>query len=89
MRSNYGAFKRCYESGLARDPKLEGRVTVRFEVNAEGRVTRPRIAENSLPDCDAARCARDNFLPLLFPKPQGGIVTVVFPIKFSPGYTAH
>ena len=89
MRNNYGEFRRCYESGLARNPKLEGRVTVQFVINLDGTVTRPRIAENSLADCDAARCVRDNFLPLLFPKPQGGNVTVRFPIKFVPGQIAQ
>jgi hypothetical protein len=60
-------------------------MAVRFVINAEGKVTLPRIAENSLPDCDAVRCVRDNFLPLLFPKPEGGIITEVYPIMFSPG----
>jgi hypothetical protein len=35
------------------------------------------------------RCVRDNFLPLVFPKPQGGIVTVVYPIMFSPAENAR
>jgi hypothetical protein len=85
VRSNYRTFRKCYDSGLARNPNLEGRLNVRFVINAYGKVTLPRIAENTLPDCDMARCVRDNFLPLLFPKPQGGIVTVVYPIMFSPG----
>jgi hypothetical protein len=85
VRTNYGAFQKCYESALARDPQMEGRVTVRFVINAEGRVTLPQIAENSLPDCGAARCVRDNFPALVFPKPEGGIITVVYPIRFAPG----
>ncbi len=89
VRSNYDAFRRCYESALARDPKMEGRLDVRFEITAEGKVMRARIAENTLPDCDAARCVRDNFRSLLFPKPQGGIVTVTYPIMFSPAEAAH
>jgi len=89
IRTKYDAFRKCYESGLARNPNLEGRMGVRFVINAEGKVTLPRIAENTLPDCDAAHCVRDNFLPLLFPKPQGGIVTVLYPIKFSPSDPAH
>lgn len=85
IRSKYDVFRKCYESALARNPNAEGLLSVRFVINAEGRVTLPRIAENTIPDCDAVRCVRDNFLPLVFPKPQGGIVTVVYPIMFSPG----
>jgi hypothetical protein len=84
VRSHYGAFRSCYESALAKDPRMEGRLTVRFVIDAEGRVTNPGIPENSLPDCDAVRCVRDHFRPLTFPKPEGGIVTVLYPIRFAP-----
>ena len=89
LRTKHDAFRQCYNSTLARDPKMEGRVTVRFEINADGKVTRARVAENSLPDCDAVHCVRDHFLQILFPKPQGGILTVAYPIRFKPAEAAH
>jgi hypothetical protein len=43
------------------------------------------ISENTLSDCKAARCVMDGFSKLTFPPPQGGIVTVVYPIMLEPG----
>jgi hypothetical protein len=39
---------------------------------------------STLPDRDVANCILDVFRQLRFPKPAGGIVTVVYPIQFSP-----
>ena len=38
-----------------------------------------------VPDLAVARCVFAGFEKLVFPPPDGGIVTVVFPIQFSPG----
>lgn len=38
MRQGYGAFRKCYEAGLARNPALTGKVSIRFVIDAEGGV---------------------------------------------------
>jgi TonB family protein len=90
VRQNFGALRLCYEKGLARDPKLAGQVAVSFTIDRDGHVSRagatppakgaPRIDE---PDVEACVVAR--FASLTFPAPEGGIVTVVYPIVFNPG----
>ncbi len=84
VRGNFDRMRACYEKGLAEDPKLEGRVSMRFVIDREGKVPAAAIGELTLPQCEVARCVRDVFKTLQFPKPEGGIVSVTYPIMFSP-----
>ena len=86
VRNEYGRFRACYEQGLARDPKLEGRITVRFVIGRDGSVTAAKLddEQTQIPDEAVADCVVRAYRDLRFPKPEGGIVTVVYPIMFSP-----
>jgi outer membrane biosynthesis protein TonB len=70
---------------LARNPKLEGRVAVRFVIERDGSVQHSSNDGSELPDAAAVECVVTKFLRLKFPPPDGGIVTVVYPIMLSPG----
>jgi hypothetical protein len=85
VRAHYGAFRHCYEAGLGRNPRLAGRIGIRFVIARDGRVSRSSITENTLADCQVAACVRDEFRGMTFPPPEGGIVTVVYPIMLEPG----
>jgi hypothetical protein len=85
VRASYERVSRCYEPGLARDPKLAGRVGIRFVIAGDGKVSSTRIADCTLPDCSVAQCIRDEFMSLTFPAPEGGAVTVVYPLMLEPG----
>ena len=85
IRERYGDFRKCYESGLASNPDLRGRVTIRFVIERDGRVSSSYVQDNEVPDCRVAQCVRREMVKILFPKPEGGIVTVVYPIMFAPG----
>ena len=85
VRQNFGRFRLCYEQGLQRNPNLEGRVGVRFVVNAQGEVGNATNAGSDIPDSGVVACVIGAFTGLSFPQPEGGIVTVVYPILFAPG----
>jgi pSer/pThr/pTyr-binding forkhead associated (FHA) protein len=85
VRQNYGRFRMCYEQGLARNPNLEGRVQVRFVINREGLVTNVQNGGSDLPDSGVTSCIIGAYYGLSFPQPEGGIVTVSYPIMFQPG----
>jgi hypothetical protein len=85
VRSHYGAFRRSYESGLAHNPQLQGRVVVRFVVELDGLVRRVVSNGSDMPDPKVVECIVAEYKNLTFPHPEGGIVTVVYPIMFSPG----
>jgi hypothetical protein len=85
VRKSYGAFRVCYEAGLSRNAKLEGRVSVRFVIDLDGSVRDSSLDSATLPDPEAVQCIVDSFTKFHFPAPDGGIVTVVYPIMLSPG----
>jgi hypothetical protein len=85
VRQNYGRFRQCYENGLTRNPNLTGRVTARFVIGREGAVTNAQNGGSDLPDSGVVSCVVSAFYGLSFPTPENGIVTVSYPIMFSPG----
>jgi hypothetical protein len=85
VRQNYGRFRQCYENGLRSNPNLTGRVTARFVIGREGSVTNVQNGGSDLPDTGVVSCVVSAFYGLSFPTPEAGIVTVSYPIMFSPG----
>ncbi|HEY6728459.1 MAG TPA: AgmX/PglI C-terminal domain-containing protein [Polyangiaceae bacterium] len=85
VRQNFGRFRMCYEQGLASNPNLEGRVAVRFAISGDGSVAHVQNGGSDLPDSKVVGCVVSAFYGVSFPKPENGIVTVTYPIMFSPG----
>jgi FHA domain len=85
VRQNFGRFRLCYENGLRNNPNLQGRVGVRFVIGRDGAVSNVGNGGSDLPDGGVVSCVVRAFYGLSFPQPEGGIVTVVYPIMFSPG----
>jgi hypothetical protein len=85
VRANFGRFRLCYENGLRNCPNLQGRVAVRFVIDIDGTVKQPRDAGSDHADYGVIACVADAFRELRFPPPEGGTVTVSYPILFSPG----
>jgi hypothetical protein len=85
VRQNYGRFRLCYENGLRNNPNLQGRVSVRFVIGRDGAVSNVSNGGSDMPDAGVVQCVIRAYYGLSFPQPEGGIVTVVYPIMFSPG----
>ena len=86
VRAHYGIFRTCYEDGLRRNRKLTGRVVTRFVIDTDGRVAKAKEAATDLPDPMVVQCIVNGFSKVSFEPPAGaGVVTVVYPIMFSPG----
>jgi hypothetical protein len=85
VRQNHGRFRLCYEAGLRNNPSLEGRVAVRFVIARDGAVSSVSNGDSDLPDAKVVKCVVQAYYGLSFPEPEGGIVTVAYPIMFSPG----
>lgn len=84
VRQNFGRFKFCYENGLRGNPSLQGRVGVRFVIGRDGSVMSAESGGSDLPDGGVVSCVTRAFYGLSFPPPDNGIVTVSYPIVFSP-----
>ncbi|MDI1443262.1 AgmX/PglI C-terminal domain-containing protein [Polyangium sp. 6x1] len=85
IRQNFGRFRLCYENGLRNNPNLQGRVSVRFVIGADGAVSNVGNGGSDMPDGGVVSCIVRSFEGLSFPRPEGGIVTVVYPLMFAPG----
>jgi FHA domain-containing protein len=85
VRQNFGRFRLCYENGLRNNPNLQGRVSVRFVIGHDGAVSQVANGGSDMPDSGVVSCTVRAFYGLSFPQPEGGIVTVTYPIMFAPG----
>jgi len=77
-------MRRCYEAGLARDPKLTGRVVVKFVVEKkDGKVSSAEDNGSDLPDAATVACVVGVYKTMVFPAPWDRM-TITYPIVFSP-----
>jgi hypothetical protein len=80
-------MRACYREGVKRDPKLHGELRVRFTIVETGRAVRVEDAGSTLRAPRVVSCMLAEFSTLRFPRPEGGFVTVVYPMLFSGGDT--
>ncbi|MEZ4410202.1 MAG: AgmX/PglI C-terminal domain-containing protein [Polyangiales bacterium] len=86
VRRHSNEVRSCYAQGLAQDPQLAGRVTVRFAIGSEGRVIGVTVVEDTLPSPSVGECIARAVRRWEFPQPEGGgVVTVSYPFTFMPG----
>lgn len=84
-RTHHTALQRCYETGLAVRPNIEGNVSVRFIISGTGTVQTVAISESTLKDPTVENCVLAAFARMVFPAPEGGgSVTVTYPVHFKP-----
>ena len=83
VRQNFGRIRLCYEDALKKKPKLAGRVATKFVIERDGSVSMSQDDSSDLPDGRAVACVVASFGKLSFPQPEGGKVTVVYPLVFS------
>jgi tetratricopeptide (TPR) repeat protein len=85
IRQSFGRFRLCYENGLRNNPNLMGRVATRFVIRKDGDVDSVSNGGSDMPDGAVVSCVLRAFHGFSFPQPEGGSVSVVAPIMFSPG----
>ena len=85
VRQHFGQFRLCFEAGLRSNPSLQGRVGVRFAIDRTGAVSFAADGGSDIPDQGVVQCVVNGFRTLSFPAPEGGTVSVSYPIVFSPG----
>lgn len=73
----------CFEKQLLRHPNLSGKVSLKWIITMSGAVTGAKIANSSLGNGDAESCMLRSLRSWQFPKPEGGVVEVVYPFHFG------
>ncbi len=82
VRQQFGRFRLCYENALRIDPELAGTVTIRFSILSDGSVG--GVTPSGSMPAALQGCVAAGFRNIAFPQPEGGIVTVSYPLRFSP-----
>ena len=83
IRANMGRIKVCYREGLRENPDLRGEVKVLFTIGLDGRVVSMSIASSTLNNRNVENCILLRFSRMQFPRPQGGPVTIKYPLIFQ------
>jgi TonB family protein len=77
----------CYEKARKKNPKLQGKMVIHFELDPEGKVTSAKLNEgrSEISDPDLVACAIKVIKGIPFPASSKGMVTEVnYPYNFKP-----
>jgi hypothetical protein len=86
VRAHINEVRYCYNQGLVKDPKLEGKVTIAFVISASGSVASADVDSDDLSDKAVGKCVAKAVKRWKFPRPTGGgIVSVKYPFMLEPG----
>jgi len=83
VRAHFDGFRQCYEGGLTRNPKLKGKLSVRFVIAPDGTIPKAELAGASAPDAEFQTCLVAAFAKLRFDPPPNGGMTVEYPLDFD------
>ena len=93
VKSAIPDVKDCYESWLAMNPALGGRLVVKLTIDTddgvEGRVTRLSLADGGMGNVAFEGCALSSFSDLRFEPPLDGPMNVTYPLLFSSADAGH
>jgi TonB family protein len=83
IRRHQSEITFCYESELAKNSKLSGKVAVSFTIDGSGAVSEAQIAESGLSNENVEACMLSRIRRWRFPEPKdGGVVVITFPWVF-------
>lgn len=85
VRRRANSIRACYEQRLQVNPEIKGKVTARWTIGINGRVTSASIASSSLDDGAAQSCILRVIRRMSFTRPEGGVCIVQWPFVFNPG----
>jgi hypothetical protein len=91
VRNDYFPLaKQCYANALERNPKLAGTIEMSFRIlggpGIGGVVDDAKLGDGTtIDDAELRTCMRESMMSVTFDAPpEGGEVTVIYPIRFSP-----
>jgi outer membrane biosynthesis protein TonB len=84
VRSHIDQLRYCYEVQLTKNPKLSGKVAVKWVVTEQGTVSSSVVIQTTTGNNELDTCVAGRVLTWVFPKPKGGGVAVVtYPFVFK------
>jgi hypothetical protein len=83
LQQKAGEARRCYNTALSTDPRVEGKVLLAVRVAPDGSVCSSVLIQSEMPG-DMNACLEELFAHATFPGPTGGCVDARVPMLFKP-----
>ena len=79
IQEHASQIRYCYEQQLAINPRLQGKVSIKWIINADGSASSPQVdaSATTLDDATVHKCMMDRITSWAFPKPKGGGIAVI------------
>ncbi len=79
IQDHAAQIRYCYEQQLAVNPRLQGKVSIKWVINGDGSASNPQIdgPGTSLEDAKVHECMMSRITTWAFPKPKGGGIAVI------------
>ena len=84
INRNQAQLQRCYERELLKDPKLAGKIQLRWFITAQGVVIQVKLKSSTMKNAAVERCIMNAVKRWKFPRHSGAPVQIVFPFIFAP-----
>ncbi|HTN53465.1 MAG TPA: AgmX/PglI C-terminal domain-containing protein, partial [Anaeromyxobacter sp.] len=79
IQDHAAQIRYCYEQQLALNPRLAGKVSIKWVINADGSASSPQVdgSATTLEDAKVHECMMSRITSWQFPKPKGGGIAVI------------
>ena len=79
IQDHAAQIRYCYEQQLAINPRLQGKVAIKWIINADGSATSAQVdgGTTTLEDAKVHECMKARIQSWAFPKPKGGGMAVI------------
>lgn len=84
VTAQLGQLRRCYSTGLQKNPSLAGKITVKFTIGTDGIIWTSSAGDTDVADTSMVKCVVGKVHGIRFPDPEGGAVQVTSTLQFSP-----
>lgn len=84
VKKHLPQIRYCYQKELNKNPKLFGKMVVKFVIAKDGSVSSSSTKSSTLKSPIVENCVHSRFMRMRFPQPKGGgIVIVSYPFVFN------
>ena len=83
IRREVSKIRYCYEDALVNEPKLEGRISIRFTIQPDGLIRNVGIESSTMNSVVVEACLVQVFQEMHFANSMGGTFVLSYPFLFS------
>lgn len=84
IKKHYSQIRYCYQKELNKNPKLYGKISIKFTISPRGTVSSSVAKVSTMKNFQVEQCVAKTIKRIIFPRPKGGgIVVVTYPFIFK------